>query len=279
MPTANVNGVDLYYEISGPDDGEPIIFQHGYTSSHESWGGVVERLSEHYRCIAMDCRGAGDSARPDDPASHNIEQFADDVCGMADALGIDTFHYCGQSMGGVIGFELGLSHADRVRTLSLSAPAPADGIEMPPQIFETSRRQWANQERDLLIRTSIAGAPRESAHADVPAQVDRQLSVSEAHYDGCWQAMVDYRKGDRLGEIQTPTLLLAGAADGLLTSNLRDFARLGNATLHVFSRVGHGVPREVPSAYARVVRDFLTHGVVNVQTVQTAVAAAARESD
>ena len=271
MAIANVNGVDLYYEDIGV--GEPIIFQHGYTASHDGWGPVIERMSVHYRCIAMDCRGAGDSAHPED--GYTIEQLAADVVGMADHLGIDRFHYAGQSMGGLIGFELGLSHADRLLSLSLSAPAPADGIAMPQSARDTMRERWANKDRDLLIRTTLAGVPRDSAHDAVPTQVDRMLSVSEGHYDGCWEAMVNYHKGDRLGEIQTPTLLLAGAADGLLTPNLKDFARLGNATLHVFSRVGHGVPREVPSAYARVVTDFLEHGVVNAQTVAAAVAEAA----
>ena len=73
----------------------------------------------------------------------------------------------------------------------------------------------------------------------------------------------------------TPTMVMSGAADGLLSENLRDFARLGNATLHVFSRVGHGVPREVPSAFARVLSDFLEHGVVNVRTLQADLAAEA----
>lgn len=272
MAMANINGVDLYYEDVGI--GDPIIFQHGYTASHDGWSGVIERLSTQYRCIAMDCRGAGDSSHPTD--GYSIEQLAADVVGMADYLGIDRFHYAGQSMGGLIGFELGLSHAERLLSLSLSAPAPADGIDMPQSARDTMRQRWANQERDLLIRTSLAGVPRQSAHADVPNQVDRQLACSVGHYDGCWDAMVNYHKGDRLGEIQTPTLLLAGAADSLLTPNLKDFARLGNATLHVFSRVGHGVPREVPSAYARVVADFLEHGVVNARTVAAAVAEAAR---
>ena len=272
MAKATINGADLYFEDIGI--GEPIIFQHGYTASHEAWGGVVERMSEHYRCIAMDCRGAGDSSHPDD--GYNIEQLAADVVGMADHLGLDRFHYAGQSMGGLIGFELGISHTDRLLSLTLSAPAPADGIDMPQSARDTMRERWINKERDLLIRTGIAGVPRESAHADVPAQVDRQLSVSLGHYDGCWDAMVNYHKGDRLGEVQTPTLLLAGAADSLLTPNLKDFARLGNATLHVFSRVGHGVPREVPSAYARVMSDFLTHGVINAGTLAQAIAKAAK---
>ena len=272
MATAMINGVELYYEEHG--EGEPSIFQHGYTASHDGWAEAIARLSSRYRCIAMDCRGAGDSAHPAD--GYTIEQLAADVVGMADQLGLDTFHYAGQSMGGLIGFELGLAHAARLRSLIISAPAPADGIQFPPAARAEMRRRWAEKERDLLIRTTLAGVPRESAHADVPNQVDRQLGCSQGHYDGCWESMVAYQKGARLGEIQTPTLLLAGAADGLLSGNLKDFERLGNATLHVFSRVGHGVPREVPSAYARVVADFLEHGVVNAKTVAAAVSAAAQ---
>lgn len=272
MAIANINGVDLYYEDSGI--GDPIIFQHGYTASHDGWAPVIERMSARYRCVAMDCRGAGDSAHPDD--GYTIEQLAADVVGMADYHGFDRFHYAGQSMGGLIGFELGLSYPDRLLSLSLSAPAPADGIQMPQSARDTMRERWAAKDRDLLIRTTLAGVPRESAHDAVAAQVDRMLSVSEGHYDGCWDAMVNYHKGERLGEIQTPTLILAGAADSLLAPNLKDFARLGNGTLHVFSRVGHGVPREVPSAYSRVVSDFLEHGVVNAQTIAAAVAEAAQ---
>lgn len=71
-----------------------------------------------------------------------------------------------------------------------------------------------------------------------------------------------YAKRQRLGEIETPTLVIAGAADALLATNLEDFSRLGNATLHVFSRVSHPIHREVPREFATVLADFLEHGVV-----------------
>ena len=51
-------------------------------------------------------------------------------------------------------------------------------------------------------------------------------------------------------------------------ANLADFARLGNATLHVFSRVSHGVPTEVPEELANVIADFVEHGVVTAATLQ-----------
>ena len=86
--------------------------------------------------------------------------------------------------------------------------------------------------------------------------------------------MTDFDVSARLHEIATPTLVIAGAADGLLAGNLDDFRRLPNATLHVFSRVAHGIPREVPAAFARVLDDFLRHGVVTYATLMARLAEA-----
>lgn len=262
MPHATINGVELFYEESGR--GEPILFHHGYTGSHDSWPPVIARLDDRYRCIMLDSRGAGDSARPDD--GYTLAQFAQDVVGMADHLGLDRFTYVGHSMGGVIGMQLGLAHADRLERLVLVAPAPADGVEMPAEQRARARRLWQEQARDTMIQERMLTTARPNADA-IAAGVDRALSVSAGHYDQAWQELVDVRFGERLSQITTPTLVIAGAADGLLPANLRDFQRLPNATLHVFSRVSHGVPREVPNAFARVLADFMEHGVVTVQTL------------
>ena len=66
----------------------------------------------------------------------------------------------------------------------------------------------------------------------------------------------------------TPTLMEVGIADGLARANLEDYLRLPNATLHVFSRVGHFVPSDVPEQFAAVLRDFMHHGVVSAVTLQ-----------
>lgn len=272
MPTHNINGVDLFYDQTG--DGDPILFHHGYTGSHDSWPPIIDQIKDRYRCIVMDGRGAGDSAHPDQ--GYTIEQMAADVVGMADALALGRFTYVGHSMGGVIGMELGLAHADRLDRLVLVAPAPADGIDLPDSFRDRARRLWLDKERDTLIQERLALNARIDDADEIAKSVDRALSVSQAHYDQCWDALVNYRKGDRLAEIQTPTLVMAGAADGLLSDNLLDFGRLPNATLHVFSRVSHGVPREVPRAFARVLVDFMQHGVVTARTLQKGLLAAIR---
>ena len=73
---------------------------------------------------------------------------------------------------------------------------------------------------------------------------------------------------DQLNTLNTPTLIIAGAADSLCEANIEDWQRLLNATLHVFSRVGHGIPREVPDKLPEVLKDFFEHRVVRGQTLK-----------
>lgn len=262
MPTATINGFEMFYEETGA--GDPIIFGHGYAGSHESWGGVVERLSDRYRCIALDFRGAGQSARTAE--GYSIARFADDVVGLADHLGIERFNYAGLSMGGGIGMELGLSHPRRLNALILVAPAPADGVTLAagPGLADMVKAA----DRATITRAIAGGFAREVDPAFLEGRVTRLMSVGEAHLTLMMQALAERRIGDRLGEITVPTLMVAGAADGLLRANLADFLRLPNATLHVFSRVGHQITLDVTAELAGVLADFLTHGVVTVQTIQ-----------
>lgn len=264
MPHLRVNGVALYVEEHG--QGEPILFHHGYTGSHDSWEEVVPRLAHQYRCIVMDCRGAGDSEHP--PEGYTIAQYADDVIGVADALGLGEFTFVGHSMGGVVGYELALRYPERLRRLVLVAPAPADGVQAPPEFRERARALRQARDAETMLRERLVMAPRRPDPERFRRAVERALSVSDGHFEGSWDAMAAYRAGDRLQEIRTPTLVVAAAADGLLQANLHDFLRLPNAALHVFSRVGHQIPREVPEELAAVLADFMEHGVVTARTLQ-----------
>jgi 3-oxoadipate enol-lactonase len=262
VPHATINGFDMYYEETGA--GDPLIFGHGYAGSHESWGAVLERLSDRYRCIALDFRGAGQSERT--TVGYSLPQFADDVIGLADHLDIDRFSYAGLSMGGGIGMQLGLSHPHRLNALMLVAPAPADGITLPagPGLAGLVKAD----DRESITLAIAGGFAREVDPAFLDARVTRLMSVGEGHLTGMMQALAGRRDGDRLSEITVPALMVAGAADGLLRPNLQDFLRLPNATLHVFSRAGHQIPLDVPAELAEVLADFLTHGVVTAQTIQ-----------
>lgn len=276
MATATINGVELYYEEHG--SGPPILFHHGFTGSHDGWVPIAERLRDRFRCILMDCRGAGDSEHPD--GGYTIAQYAQDVVGMLDHLGLDQVAYVGHSMGGGIGFQLGLEHAERFTHIMLVTPISADGYAPDPEVQARGRQLRMDGDRETLIRERRTGIAREELIDDdeVADAVDRSLSVSNGHYDDGMVAMATLNVGDRLDEMTTPTLMITAGADALLPANLADFLRLPNASLHVFNRVAHGVQGEVPDEFAALVADFATHGVVNPQTLADRLAAVQAEA-
>ena len=276
MATATINGVELYYEEHG--SGPPILFHHGFTGSHDGFVPIAERLQDRFRCILMDSRGAGDSEQP--PGGYTIEQYAQDVVGMLDHLGLDQAAYVGHSMGGGIGFQLGIEHAERFTHIMLVTPISADGYAADPQVSARGRQLRMDGARDVLIRERKTGIAREELidEAEIARDVDRSLSVSDGHYDEGMVAMATLRVGDRLDEMTTPTLMITAGADALLPANLADFQRLPNASLHVFNRVAHGVQGEVPDEFAELVADFVAHGVVNPQTLADRLAAVQAEA-
>ncbi|MEO5900382.1 MAG: alpha/beta hydrolase [Ilumatobacteraceae bacterium] len=270
MAHRSINGVELFYEDTG-GTGEVIVFHHGYTGSHDSWPPIIEQLRDEFRCVMMDARGAGDSGHPND--GYTIEQYASDVLGMVDALGIERFTYVGHSMGGAIGMWLGLEHADRLDRLVLVTPVGSGGISMPAGMRAAAAKLWHERNADELVRQRIAGAARPELvdEVQVKERVDRMLSVSQGHYDDSFDAMAAFRVTDRLGELTTPTLMVVGAADALARANLEDYLRLPNATLQVFNRVGHFVPTDVPDEFTVVLRDFMHHGVVSASALQARI--------
>ena len=106
MPYANNQEVRIHYRVEG--DGIPLVLQHGFSDSLESWYemGYVEPLKHDYRLILIDARGHGASDKPHDPAAYTMQHQATDVVAVLDTVAIPTAHFFGYSMGGRIGFAL-----------------------------------------------------------------------------------------------------------------------------------------------------------------------------
>jgi pimeloyl-ACP methyl ester carboxylesterase len=86
MPVANVNGVDLYYEISGT--GFPLVLAHGYCTSINLWRHQIPLLAQRYRVIAYDARGHGLSSAPAGKEHYTLERLVADMYALLQHLGI-----------------------------------------------------------------------------------------------------------------------------------------------------------------------------------------------
>lgn len=102
-------------------DAPHIILQHGYGRSGRFWYSWVPYLSRFYKVVRPDLRGLGQSEVPADlDRSLNVEAYIEDLLAIIAALG-GPVHYCGESLGGILGMVLAAEHPDRLRTLSLVA--------------------------------------------------------------------------------------------------------------------------------------------------------------
>jgi len=119
-------GVSIHYEVDDFTDpwAEPayLLLQHGNGRSGRFWYRWVPYLSRFYKVVRPDMRGLGQSAgRLDLERDITLDALVGDLVALLDHLEVDCVHYCGESMGGILGLALAAMHPDRVRTLTLVA--------------------------------------------------------------------------------------------------------------------------------------------------------------
>jgi 3-oxoadipate enol-lactonase len=259
MPIANINNADLWYDIMG--QGEPLLLHHGYTASRVNWMPVAERLKDRYQIILMECRGTGESEHTQ--SGYEIAQYALDVVGLLDHLALERVAFAGHSMGGGIGFQLGVHHSARLMKLILKAAIPSGGIG--PYSQELLDQQLAARTRGdrtfFLNRYHQGRTLAELEDNDwFEDRVNHLMTISDGHLAGGLETMSNFNLTAQLDNLTTPTLVIAGSGDGLLNANLQDYQRLPNADLAVLSRVGHEVAVHAPDAVAEAIDKFMTYG-------------------
>ena len=259
MPSIQAGDVRLHYEERGRGP-NLLLLVHGYTACWRWLEPALERLDPaRYHAYALDLRGAGQSDRP--PSGYNVEQYAEDVFQFCRALNLRDLVYVGHSMGGLTGIQVALSHRELLRGLVLVDPAGADRQELSPeeqQVVDTVTGQFTTS-RDVARMWYQLAFCRPLDQPLAEALLDAGMSVSPGHAHDSLLSILSADLGGRLGEITTPTLLIGGDRDALvpLQSMLATHRRIPDCGLHVFHRVGHSPPLEVPDDFARVLTDFL----------------------
>jgi len=264
MPSAQVNGFSMHYEDVG--SGEPLLFYHGYLNSGNVWDGVVGHLKGSYRCITLDGRGAGQSEQTAE--GHTIAQYADDLLGLADALGIARFTAVGFSMGGAVVTQAALKSPERISRMVLLG-SPVDASHLDPALVGNMMglSELAAARNRQAVDGFLASITARRDGAPLAKLAETALSCHEAHIRGALQSIGGLQPGAALKSLQVPALVIGASADPFLPATLAAAQALPNSTLHVFNRVSHGMPWEVPGEVGAVIDDFMRHGVVTAATL------------
>lgn len=206
------DGVQLHYELHGPDAGSPVVLVHGFASDYQlNWAGTRWQeglVGAGYRVIGLDCRGHGQSAKPHDPAAYAIDVMAADVRRLLDELQVAFAHYIGYSMGGRIGLQAVFDFPDRMRRAVLGGIGLTGAVDEAQQIVRALRGGEPESPSALSFQRFAAARPINDLEA----------------LAACMEGLARSPKldRDRLAEIRTPILIVAGDRDEIA----RDAAEL-----------------------------------------------------
>jgi pimeloyl-ACP methyl ester carboxylesterase len=117
MPTARVNGIDIWYDFAG--EGPPLVLTHGFAGPTGGWPPIVETLRDRFKLLLYDVRAHGTTGMPADPSTVTMPQFAADLRGLLDHLDLARPHVAGVSMGGMISAQFACDYPDRLQSLWL----------------------------------------------------------------------------------------------------------------------------------------------------------------
>jgi 3-oxoadipate enol-lactonase len=263
MPSARINGVELYYDQRGRGE-QTVVLSHGLLWSSRMFEPQMRALEADYRVIAWDHRGQGRSSSPDE-RSHQIETCYHDALALLDHLDLGPVHFVGLSMGGFVGMRLAARHPERIRSLSLLATA-ADGeprAHLPKYKLLTNvvrrlgTRPVAAQVLPIMFGTSFLTDP---ARAD-----ERERWARELHRNGrtIYRAVhgVIEREGcvDELGNIRCPTLVLHGDEDNAISRSraLATYEGITGAQFQAIEAAGHTMTIENPESVTAALRKFV----------------------
>jgi pimeloyl-ACP methyl ester carboxylesterase len=220
VPTAHVNGIDVYYERGG--DGPRLLFLNGSGSTLETSRPLLDVLRPHFDLLAHDQRGLGRTEIPDGP--YTMADYAADAAAVADSVGWASYRVIGVSFGGMVAQELAVTFPDRVERLALvvTSPGGAGGSSFPLHTLAGMDPAERAALRLPLLDTrfdeawlaghaadrALAQAMADRTAADKPVDVIRGEMLQ-------LEARRDHDVHDRLPTITCPTLVASGRYDGI----------------------------------------------------------------
>jgi 3-oxoadipate enol-lactonase len=260
MPTLNVNGVDLAYELHGEGD-ETLVLVNGLADAKESWELQLPAFAERYRVLAYDNRGVGASSTP--PGPYTTAELAEDLARLVDALELEQFHLLGVSMGGMIAQEYAIAHAHRLLSASFcctySYPGPfclrlfSCWRELVPHLGVG----FTQREVILWAFTTDFFEQREDELVEIEQLMAENPQPPEAYLAQLHSIETHDTRG-RLGAVTCRAMTLVGREDILIYPKLS--RRLHDelpSSMWVEVAGGHACIWEFPDDFNRAVLEFL----------------------
>jgi 3-oxoadipate enol-lactonase len=245
MPTVQANGIDIYYEQQG--EGPPLVLIPYLAADQACYAFQVAEYAKHFTCFSVDLRGAGLSGKPE--GIYTTELLADDVAAFMQAIGLDSAHIFGLSLGAATGMWLAAKDPARVKSLSLHSAwdrsdpflrVILEGWRIMAQALDSVTEMaikgifpWCFTPELYAARPEYIDGLAEFVRGRPMPPVDAFLRQSEA--------VLTHDARQVLGSIQAPTLLTFGRHDMVTSTRFAGPIRqaIADCELVVFEDCAH----------------------------------------
>lgn len=285
MPFARISHLDMHYETGG--DGKNVfLLLHGNFASWRWWLPILRNTPRGCRYYAPDMRGCGDSDHPEE--GYTIDQHADDMDDLIQALRLPRLHLVGHSLGGGVALAYAINHPKKIRSLTLVAPAPAQGralleaklhnssfINNPDTMYSAFRlSENLGTTRNIFRRALSKMISEEFIDGNFETLVDDAVRMSRAAAVGHLQALNTWDVQDAISELMLPVLIIGGRDDVLIPPEaLAKTADIfPNSRLIIWPRMGHTPQLEQPERFSRMLHKFTQqHSAVTLTKIRAGI--------
>jgi 3-oxoadipate enol-lactonase len=260
VPTVRISDIEMHYETYG--DGFPLILIMGFAANKEWWPDeLIKNLSNHYKVIIFDNRGAGRSTCSDAPIS--IKLLAKDTIELLDALDVQQANVFGMSLGGMVAQQMALDYPDRINKLVLGATTcgPIHGRILTLGQFIPTLKSLLGRKFNLDLYLLHLAFSRETRDLAVRRSIDasRTYPMKRLNQWNQLKACFLFNNYKQLKNIHHETLILVGTKDVLIPPKNSEilFHNIPNATLKKLHGMTHVFFADAPDNVYRILVDFL----------------------
>ena len=254
----SANGIDINYAVEGK--GPWLTLSHSLACNLHMWDEEAKRLSRRYKVLRYDTRGHGESSAP--AGAYTLDLLADDLHGLLRALGVQSTHFVGLSMGGMIGQTFALKYPGRFKSLALcdtTSRYPAEAAGLWAERIKTVQTQGM----EPLVAPTLARwftEPFRKARPEVVEKVAALIRTTPAAgYIGCSHAIPKIDLTARLKEIRCPAVVIVGKDDpGTPVAMAEEIHQaLPGSKLVIIPSAAHLSNLEQPDAFNQALGEFL----------------------
>ena len=254
-----MTAVEVAYAVDGRDGAPTVVLSNSLGSTPAMWDPQLPALAERLRVVRYDHRGHGRSPVP--PAPYELADLGADAVALLDRLGLERVHWCGLSLGGMVGMWLAINAPERIDRLVLCCTSAKLG---PPEMWAdraaTVRAHGVDAIADAGIERWLSPGFIER-EPQTAAWVRAMLAATPAEgYAGCCGVIERMDQLARLGEIRAPTLVIAGEDDPATPPEHgeRIAAAIPGARLEIVPGARHLATIEQPEAMTSLILGHLT---------------------